>query len=112
MPPLPKLTNAENPAIRAASKGQECSVKIPGICCRDPARTVGAHLRFVLLTGMAQKPDDLFIVDACDCCHDVIDHPSQWRRFGLSHMDIIVALVTTQKRRRDAGLIILKGEPQ
>lgn len=100
--------NAVSREIRRASQGQDCTLRIAGVCRHDPAYTVGAHLRMFNLAGMAQKPDDLFIVDACDRCHDALD-----RRGGLRLVtpeDILFALIHTLRRRRAAGLITLKGE--
>lgn len=97
-------------AIRRASRGQSCTLQLEGICRQDPDYTVGAHLRIFNAAGMAQKPDDLFIVDACDKCHDALD-----RRSGGAHVDaqdILMAFIFTLRRRRAAGLITLKEECQ
>jgi hypothetical protein len=104
----PKGHNAVSPAIRKASAGHECTLRIPGICRHDPAYTVGAHLRIFHLAGIAQKPDDLFIVDACDRCHDALDRRGS--ASGLTAEDILMAFIFTLRRRRAAGLITLKGE--
>lgn len=103
-----KDRNAALPAIRKASAGQDCTLRIPGVCRSDPAYTVGAHLRIFNIAGMAQKPDDLFIVDACDRCHDALDRRGS--AAGITAEDILMALIFTQRRRRSAGLITLKGE--
>lgn len=103
-----KDRNASSPAIRKASAGQDCTLRIPGICRHDPEYTVGAHLRIFNLAGMAQKPDDLFIVDACDRCHDALD--GRAGRHNLTPEDILFAFIHTLRRRRAAGLITLKGE--
>lgn len=95
-------------ATRRASAGQDCTLRIEGVCREDPAYTVGAHLRMFKLAGMAQKPDDLFLVDACDQCHDALDRRSSGPR--VSAEDILLALIRTQQRRRAAGLIVLQGE--
>lgn len=93
------------PAIRAASAGQTCTLLIPGVCVGGTETTVGAHLRMFGLGGMAQKPDDLFIIDACHACHRELDAG----RFTDAH-DILRALVLTQQRRRTEGLIRLGKE--
>jgi hypothetical protein len=103
-----KTRNAVSPDIRKASAGQDCTLRLPGICRSDPAYTVGAHLRLFNLAGIAQKPDDLFIVDACDRCHDALDR--RGAASGLSAEDILMAFIFTLRRRRAAGLITLKGE--
>jgi hypothetical protein len=103
-----KSGNAASDAIRKASAGQDCTLRLPEVCREDPAYTVGAHLRMFNLAGMAQKPDDLFLVDACDQCHDALDRRSSGPR--VSAEDILLALIRTQQRRRAAGLIVLQGE--
>lgn len=103
-----KSGNATSDAIRKASAGQDCTLRLPGVCREDPAYTVGAHLRMFNLAGMAQKPDDLFLVDACDQCHDALDRRGSGHR--ASAEDILLALIWSQRRRRASGLIRLKGE--
>lgn len=98
------------PALRNASRGQQCTLAIPGICAGDPARVVGCHLRMFGIAGAAQKPDDLFIIDACDCCHTVLDNRARWAEAALGWDDILRALIRTQSNRRAAGLIRLPGE--
>ena len=34
----------------------------------------------IVCSAMAQKPDDLFLVDACDQCHDALDRRSSGPR--------------------------------
>jgi hypothetical protein len=104
----PKDRNAALPAIRNASAGKDCTLRIPGACRCDPEYTVGAHLRIFNIAGMGQKPDDLFIVDACDRCHDALDRRGS--ASGITMEDILMAFIFTLRRRRAAGLITLKGE--
>jgi hypothetical protein len=65
----PKSTPA-----RKAAKGQECMVRIPGICNRDPETTVLAHYRLAGYCGTGMKPDDeAFGAWASSACHDECD---------------------------------------
>ena len=95
------------PAYRKASRDQSCTLRIPGVCSGDTAQTVGAHLRMFGAAGMAQKPHDLFIVDACAACHAALDNRSRWAELALGYDDILRALIETQTRRLIAGLIRL-----
>lgn len=105
-PPYQKGLRPERvPAIRAASAGQTCALMIPGVCVGGTETTVGAHLRMFGFAGAAQKPDDLFIIDACHACHRELDAG----RF-TDGLDILRALMLTQQRRRVAGLIRLGKE--
>jgi len=92
--------------IRNASRGMSCTLALPGICTHDPETVVGAHLRVLSLAGMGQKPDDLFIVDACHACHSA----QESRAASVGWEELFRALVTTQQRRRAAGLVHLEGE--
>lgn len=78
---------------------------IPGICCHDPARTVGLHMRLFGFGGMGLKPDDVFILDGCDCCHAVLDSRDKWAEAALGWDDILRAFMVTLANRRAAGLI-------
>lgn len=67
--------------ITESARGQECQVRLPGICNFDPTTTVFAHLGGA---GMGRK----YRVNgmewgayACSACHDEIDRRTR-------HMDI------------------------
>ena len=60
---------SQNRVLRNAPRDQFCKLAIPGVCRLDPDYTAGAHLRLPWLSGAAQKPDDLFLMDCCDKCH-------------------------------------------
>ncbi|MGR1580704.1 nuclease domain-containing protein [Thalassobius sp. S69A] len=98
--------------IRQAARGRDCSLQIPGICTHDPERTVGCHLRLFGFGGMGVKPDDLFVIDACDQCHAVLDSRDKWASAPIGYEDILRALMVTQARSRADGLILLKGEKE
>lgn len=57
--------------IRESAKGQECQVRIPGVCNFDPSTTVLAHVGRG--SGISQKCDDIHATYACSHCHDAID---------------------------------------
>jgi hypothetical protein len=101
---------AKVPALRNASRAMDCLLAIPGVCRNDPAYVVGAHLRLFGIAGGAQKPDDLFIIDACDRCHEVQERRSKWADAQLGFEDVLRGLMQSQLHRRASGLIILKGE--
>ena len=110
-PPYQKgMKPAKSQTVRRAARNMNCTLHIPGVCRQDPAYTVGCHLRLFGLAGAGQKPDDIFIVDACDRCHAVLDDRSKWAEAPLGWDDILAALMRTQYLRRAAGLILLPGE--
>ena len=59
--------------LRTYARGQECQIRIPFVCNRDPATTVLAHIRLAGVTGTALKAADLLGAWACSACHDVAD---------------------------------------
>ena len=59
--------------LRNLARGQQCRIRIPGICTHNPAQTVLAHYRIGGLCGTGMKPHDLIGADACAACHDAVD---------------------------------------
>lgn len=53
-----------------SARGQECTVRIPGVCNFNPETTVLAHLNG---GGMAAKHLDIHGAYACSNCHDAVD---------------------------------------
>lgn len=101
---------AVSKVVRRDARDRSCTLAIPGICSGDPEKTVGNHLRLFGFAGGGQKPDDLFILDACDRCHAVLDSRDKWASAGVGFDDVLRALMQTQRNRRAAGLIHLEGE--
>ena len=59
--------------LRQSAKGQECMMRIPGICSHNPETTVLAHENG---GGLALKHDDLRATFACSACHSYYDNKS------------------------------------
>ena len=57
--------------IRASARGEDCQVRIPGLCSFDPETTVYAHLR--LPGDGANLKNDNRGAYACSLCHDEAD---------------------------------------
>lgn len=55
------------------ARGQDCTVRIPGICCHNPETVVLAHYRMAGLAGVGMKPSPLVGAWACASCHNEID---------------------------------------
>ena len=56
--------------LRESAKGQECMIRLPGICNFNPSTTVLCHLNGA---GMAIKHDDLHAAFGCSNCHAAVD---------------------------------------
>jgi hypothetical protein len=57
--------------LRNSARGQDCLVRIPGICNFNPETTILAHVGSG--AGMGQKTDDIEATFCCSSCHETID---------------------------------------
>ena len=101
---------------RDGARGAPCTLRISGVCCRDPATTVFAHIRD-RHAGRGIKASDLSGADACWRCHDVMDRRApmpggglisddEWRYYALR------GLQETQERRLEIGTLIVPLDPE
>lgn len=72
--------------LRASAKGQDCQIRIPGICSHNPETVVLAHAG--IGSGMGQKADDLHAAFACQKCHDLIDGRVKTKDFSLEEVEL------------------------
>jgi len=94
-------------AIRDDARDRECTLRIEGICTGRIDETVGNHMRLFNIAGGAQKPDDIFILDACASCHAIFDSRDKWAEAALGWDDVLRAFMFTLRNRRACGLISL-----
>lgn len=59
--------------LRKLARGQECQVRIPGVCNFNPETVVLAHFRMPGTCGVGMKPSDWQAAFACSACHDALD---------------------------------------
>lgn len=65
----PKMT-----PMRRAARGEECTLRLPGVCNFDPETTVLCHSnRLADGKGMGLKAPDTAACFGCSACHDVLD---------------------------------------
>lgn len=103
-PKGPKMT-----PIRGAAQGEDCTLRIPGVCNRDPATTVLCHSnRLADGKGMGLKAPDTAAAFGCSACHDVLDGrrplPANLTREQLDR-GFDAAVVRTHARLREKGLL-------
>lgn len=60
----------KNLKITQSAKGEDCQVRLEGVCNFDSATTIPAHLGG---GGMGTKHNDMFIAYCCSDCHSVLD---------------------------------------
>ncbi|WP_289281545.1 MULTISPECIES: DUF1364 domain-containing protein [unclassified Methylophaga] len=56
--------------MRKSARGQECQVRLIGICNFNPETTVLAHLGG---GGIGMKKNDIHGAFCCSACHDALD---------------------------------------
>ena len=73
--------------ITQSAKGEECQVRLPGVCNFNPQTTVWAHANGLAAgKGIGKKSPDALGTYACSACHDVIDgrvHPRNLERHEI-----------------------------
>ena len=93
--------------LRDSARGQDCTLRIPGICNFDSATTVLAHLPCGQ-KGTGMKGPDMISVFACSACHDRIDARTSSAP-AVTGADMLRALAETQLKWLDMGLMTIKG---
>ncbi len=69
-----KSTALRNPHLLAMARGQDCNMRVPGICNRNPETVVAAHSNsHVHGKAKGRKADDCYVVYACSSCHSWLD---------------------------------------
>ena len=89
--------------ITKSAKGEECQIRLPGICNFNPETTVFCHVGGA---GMGRKANDMHGAYGCSSCHDVLDRrvPCDYDSVELQvyHYD---GMVRTQLILLEKGLI-------
>lgn len=88
--------------LRQSAKGQDCQVRLPGICNFNPETTVLAHLNG---GGMAIKKDDIQASFACSRCHDEIDRRTRMLNKDFVELEHRRGVERTQEIWLEMGLI-------
>lgn len=91
--------------ITEAARGQECMIRLPGVCNGNPETTVFAHLRMAGITGVGMKAPDLFGAFACGSCHDEVDRRTRALPGPDAHNEFLEAIIRTQYYLLKKGLI-------
>ena len=95
-----------NKKVRRWCNRQTCQVRLPG--CSE-TNCVGAHYRMPGLSGMGQKPHDIFVAAACPSCHNIVDgrcHTStEHNKIRLAHAE---GVLRTIQMMVDDGMITWK----
>ena len=71
--------------ITKSARGEECQVRIAGICNFDDSTTVFAHIGG---GGMGAKQPDFEGAYCCSACHDVLDRRTQCNQIARDTLDL------------------------
>lgn len=93
---------AKQTKITKSAKGQECQVRLPGICNFDDETTIFAHIGEG--GGMGSKVDDIHGAYCCSDCHKEID--SQTMRMKDRNL---VELYSWHGVQRTQGILVNKN---
>lgn len=100
----PKMT-----PIRKSARGEECLIRLPGVCNGQTDTTVLCHdNRLKSGKGMGLKAPDTEAAYGCSCCHDVLD--GRRPRPEWLTADMVLALFDlgverTHERLKEKGLM-------
>ena len=92
-------------ALRKSAKGQDCQVRMPGICNFDKSTTVLAHLGG---GGMGMKHPDLFGAYCCSSCHEEADRVTRRIDAVTAKLWLLEGIIRTQEIMLKNGLIEIK----
>lgn len=87
---LPRQQRTDD-AIRQSAQGEDCHMRLDGVCNSDPATTVWSHWPGLDADrGMGIKALDAAGCYCCSACHDVIDQRTR-PPAGLTRNDVVLA---------------------
>lgn len=95
----PKMTK-----IRESAEGEDCQVRIPGICNFNPETTMLAHLPG---GGMGMKYPDYLGAYACSSCHDEIDRRTRFCDIEYVKLCFYEGVFRTQIIFVNKGLLVV-----
>ncbi len=95
-------------AITDSARGEQCTLRIGGVCNFDPSTTVFAHMNGA---GWATKHHDIHGCYACSNCHDWFDQRLKIKGSGAGisivnrEHEMLRAMIETQRILIEKGLI-------
>ncbi|MBP6861363.1 MAG: DUF1364 family protein [Neisseriaceae bacterium] len=101
---------AKQTKITKMARGQICKAQLPGVCDHNEATAVFAHYRAPGLSGVGQKPSDMFGAFLCYSCHAEVDRRTRVLEGDFVKLEFLKAVIRTQNDLRLAGLIKVDGE--
>ncbi len=99
------MANFPMSKIRESAEGEDCQIRMPGVCSFNPATTVLCHLGGA---GWALKSDDIHSAYGCYECRQIIDGAKS--EFSQDEIKLMFydGMVRTQLILIEKGLISTK----
>ena len=94
--------------IRKSARGQQCQIRLPGLCNHNPETVVLAHYRLAGTCGMGIKPNDIQAAWACSACHDEADRRTRYLDEDEVRLAFAEGVMRTQAALIEQGLVALK----
>lgn len=69
---LTKQKRHQSKKLRDSCRGKPCALMLADQCSSDDT-TVPNHIQLKGHGGTGTKPSDIFLVDGCSACHDILD---------------------------------------
>jgi len=91
--------------IRKSAQGQDCQVRLPGICNFNPETTIPAHVGSG--GGMGSKVSDIHMAYCCSSCHDEIDRRTRLMDAEKAELYAWHGVQRTQEILMNKGLLIV-----
>jgi len=88
--------------IRDSAKGEDCQVRIAGVCNFNPETVVFAHLGG---GGMGAKVSDIHGAYCCSSCHDAVDG----RIMQVTNPRFVIELAFYDGMVRTQNILVEKG---
>lgn len=87
--------------LRQSARGQECQIRIAGVCCGDSSTVVLCHFRMVGMSGLGIKSPDWLGAFGCFKCHQFVDsHGDPGTQLDFAH-----GVFRTIAKQIESGLI-------
>ncbi len=75
--------------ITESARGEDCTIRIPGICNFNPSTTVWCHANGSAAgKGIGMKSHDLLGAYGCSACHDAYDRRVQRLTYSREQIEI------------------------
>lgn len=91
--------------ITESARGEQCTVRLPGICNRNPETVVLAHYRLPGHCGTGVKPPDFMGAYACSACHDEADRRTRHLEADFVQAAFAEGVMRTLVRLAEKGLL-------